>query len=390
MRKEEGCALGQQPSHVKTLAATETDTRKQNIASCRQVVTAVQGQRMTSGNTSTNSILSPKHTSVIGCWNVRTLYETGRLSQVIREMDQCGISILGISECKWTGSGRFIHNTGAVICWSGRNDGLHHGGVAIILRKSASRSLVEWRAISDRIICVRLKSNHGYLTVIQCYSPINDDNGEKKDEFYEALNGVTTSIPKHDVLIVMGDMNAKVGEDNTGLEYVMGQPGKGIRNNNGDRLVDFCMHNSLVIGGTVFKHKEIHTLTWTSPNGRVKNQIDHIMINRKWRTSLHDVKVRRGPDVNSDHYLVIGKIRLKLRRARMKSDRKVFDIRKLKNEDTKRSFCVELNNRFQALGDLGESIEEQWANIRDAYTDTSQAVLGYRNSKRKEWLSDKT
>ena len=150
------------------------------------------------------------------------------------------------------------------------------------------------------------------------------------------------------------------------------------------------MHKSLLIGGTVFKHKEIHTLTWTSPNGRVKNQIDHIMINRKWRTSLHDVKVRRGPDMNSDHYLVIGKIRLKLRRARVKSDRKVFDIRKLKNEDTKRSFCVELNNRFQALGDLGESTEEQWANIRDAYTDTSQAVLGYRNSKRKEWLSDKT
>ena len=193
---------------------------------------------MTSGNTSTNSILSPKHTSVIGCWNVRTLYEMGRLSKVISEINQCDISVLGISECRWTGSGRFIHNTGAVICWSGRNDGLHHG-VAIILRKSASRSLVEWRAISDRIICVHLKSNHGYLTVIQCYSPINDDYDEKKDEFYEALNGITTSIPKHDVLIVMGDMSTKVGEDNTGLEYVMGQQGKGIRNN-GDRLVDLC------------------------------------------------------------------------------------------------------------------------------------------------------
>ena len=154
---------------------------------------------------------------------------------------------LGISECRWTGSGRFIHNTGAMICWTGTNDGLHHGGVAIILSKSASRSLVEWRAISDRIICVRLKSNHGYLTVIQCYSPINDDNDEEKDEFYEALNGVTTTIPKHDVLIVVGDMNAKVEEDNTGLEYVMGQQGKGVRNNNGERLVDFCMHNSLVI-----------------------------------------------------------------------------------------------------------------------------------------------
>ena len=66
-------------------------------------------------------------------------------------------------------------------------------------------------------------------------------------------------------------------------------------------------------------YKEIHTLTTTSPNGRVKNQIDHIMIIRKWRTSLQDVKAGRGPDVNSDHYLVIAKIRMKLRRTRVKN-----------------------------------------------------------------------
>ena len=65
-------------------------------------------------------------------------------------------------------------------------------------------------------------------------------------------------------------------------------------------------------------------------------------------------------------------------------------MRTLKNEDTKLGFCVELNNRFQELGDLGESIEEQWANIKDAYTYTSQVDLRYRNSKRKKWLSDRT
>lgn len=104
------------------------------------------------------------------------------------------------------------------MCWSGRNDGLHHGGVAVILSKTTSKSLVERGPSAINTI---LKSNHSYLTVMQCYSPINDDKEEEKDEFCEKLNGITVSNPKHDTLIVMGDMNAKVCEDNIGMKYLM-------------------------------------------------------------------------------------------------------------------------------------------------------------------------
>jgi hypothetical protein len=64
---------------------------------------------------------------------------------------------------------------------------------------------------------------------------------------------------------------------------VMGKYGCGNINDNGERLVDLCGTNNLVIGGTIFPHREIHKLTWISPNGRDKNQIDHIIINGKWR-----------------------------------------------------------------------------------------------------------
>ena len=77
----------------------------------------------------------------------------------------------------------------------------------------------------------------------------------------------------------MGDMNAKVGDDNLGVERTMGRHGCGTINNNGERLVDFCADNSMVIGGTLFPHPTTHKLTWISPNGRDKNQIDHIAIN---------------------------------------------------------------------------------------------------------------
>ena len=74
----------------------------------------------------------------------------------------------------------------------------------------------------------------------------------------------------------MGDMNAKVGMDNTGREEVMGKHrARAEMNENGERWVDFCQANELVIGGTLFPHKECHKRTWRSPHGVIVNQIDN-------------------------------------------------------------------------------------------------------------------
>ena len=67
--------------------------------------------------------------------------------------------------------------------------------------------------------------------------------------------------------MVMGDLNAKVGADRRTLEHVMGNQGIGIRNDNEERIVDFCNTNSLVIGGTVFQHKPCQKSSWVSPTG---------------------------------------------------------------------------------------------------------------------------
>ena len=139
------------------------------------------------------------------------------------------------------------------------------------------------------------------MTIIQCYGPTNDSDDEAKDLFYEQLEAEVKSAPQHDMMIVMGDYNAKVGDDNRGNERAMGVHGCGTRNENGERLLDFCNSYNLVVGGTLFPHREIHKLTWYSPNDRDRNQIDHLLINAKWRRSLLNVRVKRGADVGSDH-----------------------------------------------------------------------------------------
>ena len=111
------------------------------------------------------------------------------------------------------------------------------------------------------------------------------------------------------MLVITGDMNAKVGEENTNYERVMGKHRLGVRNGNGEKLCDMCDMNELVITGTLFPQKKNHKATWISPDGWTRNQIDHVLINKRFRNLVEDTRVYRSADLGSDHYLVCTTIR---------------------------------------------------------------------------------
>ena len=84
-------------------------------------------------------VLNAKLKTKIGFWNVRTMYDTGKLTQVTSEMKRYNIDILGVSESRWTGSGRITTNTGETVLYSGRDDQQHREGVAIIVARGSHR-----------------------------------------------------------------------------------------------------------------------------------------------------------------------------------------------------------------------------------------------------------
>nr|KAG5699547.1 hypothetical protein BaRGS_033743 [Batillaria attramentaria] len=239
----------------------------------------------------------------------------------------------------------------------------------------------------------RFNSKGRKVTILQCYAPTNVADEEEKENFYEQLQAALDKAPRRDLKILMGDLNAKVGTDNTDRELIMGKHGTGTQNENGELFTEFCTTNDLVIGGTIFPHKTIHKTTWTSPDGRTVNQIDHITIGRKWRRSLLDVRAKRGADAASDHHLVIAAIKIKLKAYRDQADRPShkYNMHSLKESVKTNAFRCELRNRFSALDTLPEeTIEEHWHDLRETWTATCREVLGKKTRQHKEWLTSDT
>ena len=301
------------------------------------------------------------------------------------------LDILGISEMRWTDSGK-IESDGMTIYYSGGTK--HEKGVGIILTKEMAKSVIAWEPASERIIMVRIETRYTKVTLIQVYAPTNAAEDQEKDEFYELLQDVLDATPEHDMKIIMGDFNAQIGRDNTGWEETLGKEAIGVRNENGERLLSYCSSNKLKIGGSMFRHKNIHLGTWRSPNGSTVNQIDHICYQRRWASSVQDVRAHRGADVGSDHYLVVATLKVKLKSMANKKTYKILDIDKLRKEPIQKQFRIQLNNRFSALEQQENTeidVEEEWKIIKDTVISTAQEVIGFRRgSKKEQWISEGT
>jgi hypothetical protein len=165
-----------------------------------------------------------------------------------------------------------------------------------------------------------------------------------KGSFYEELEHVFNKFPKYNMKMLW-DFNAEVyGEDIFNLTV-----GKGglheISNDTGDREVNFATSKNLTVKCTMFPHYNIHKYTWTSPDRKLDNQTDHILIDRRRHSSVLDVQSFRAPDCDSDHYLVVANARERLTVIKQRSHRfhkERFNLKKLNEPEGKEKYCVEV------------------------------------------------
>ena len=119
----------------------------------------------------------------------------------------------------------------------------------------------------------------------------------------------------------MGDFNGKVG--NGREENIIGPYGLGTRNENGDRLVNFCRKHNLFVTNTWFQQKRTAQHTWISPGGRIKNQTDFVLVDNRFRNGVQNSKAMPGAHCETDHKPVIARLKIKLQSQEIEQDDKV-------------------------------------------------------------------
>ena len=252
----------------------------------------------------------------IATWNIRTLNFSGeedytlRLSPndkrplLIKEAKRFDLDIICLQETRIIGQGN-IEIDGYILIWSGQPD-KHFSGVAILIKKDLLRGYYEIKYVSDRIICISLSIHSQRMSIISAYAPTNEYEADKKLEFYDDLNKITSTIPRKQDLYIGADFNARVGRTKRGDDEwnsILGNFGRGKLNDNGLHLLEYCTQNNLRICTSFFKHR--YYGTWQNPRTKAWHQIDYILCRCNMSHLLTDCYVEPLAECWTDHQMVI-------------------------------------------------------------------------------------
>ena len=294
--------------------------------------------------------------------------------------------IIGISEVRWTGKGETSNGD---FIWSGEEK-LHMRDVGFLLGEQAKKALIGYNSISSRVISARFAAMPFNITVIHIYAPTSSSSDEDIESFYSDVEDALTQTDKKDIIIVTGDWNAKVGQDNTDWTSVMGKYGYGDRNERGERLLEFATLHNLFICNTRFEQKPNRKWTWASPDGVHKNMIDLILIQQRWKTSVINCRTFQSADISSDPSLVLCNIKLLLKKLSNRSQQNCkVDVSRLKDEKIKWSYSTVLERNIENIT-TPDDLEEHASQISKAIKNAAESTIPARKTSRKPWISEET
>ena len=272
---------------------------------------------------------------------------------------------------------------GCTVIFSG-NDDNRDNGVGFIVSKSTAKSILGYKPVNDRIAVIRLSAKPFNVSIIQVYAPTSSASDDIMEGFYGKLQETIDGINKKDVYFIVGDLNSKVRKCDFPTEH-FGKFGLGNCNDRGEVLVAFCEQNKLSVMNTFFDHHPRRLYTWVSPDGRTRNQIDYILAQTRWKSSFKNVKTLPGADCGSDHQLLVGQVRLKLKVITRDPIIPRYDV-------TKISSTVEVSNKFEELLAVEEPVqpEELWGEMKRIMTDATAEHVPRIQKKKKSWIRDET
>jgi exonuclease III len=308
-----------------------------------------------------------------------------RLEEVIDLMGRRRVDVLGMSETKRMGTGVEELRGGYKLYWSG-NGSEEKNGVGFVVREGM-REEVEF--VNERIIKLRISMKGNQVEIIQVYAPHTGHMQEDKEEFAEMLE---QHMGKENQ-IVMGDFNAQVGQDRRGFEEVLGADGWGERNLEGERLLELCVRNEMLVGNSWYKKKyDSHKITryaWGTNRGTV---IDYILLTKEVKKKATNIKVIPSESLDSDHRLLVMDMKgWQVKRQQIELERRI-KIWILKDDAKKQEYRKLIQEKIPK--DEPKEVEEEWRRLREGVMAAAEVVCGRTSGKRRwketPWWNDRT
>uniref|UniRef100_A0A8D8Z4U1 Craniofacial development protein 2 n=1 Tax=Cacopsylla melanoneura TaxID=428564 RepID=A0A8D8Z4U1_9HEMI len=322
-------------------------------------------------------------------WNVKTLAQAGKLHCALKEMDRMKISIMGVSEMRWPDAS-YCDIEEYRVYYSGSTNGKYVHGVGVIMHKSVANHVTNFVPVNERVLLIQINASPVNMNIIQVYAPTTEYSDEHIQEFYNHIDTLIKNLPKHEMLVVMGDFNAKIGKGREGVH--VGPHGLGERNERGETFNVFAAEHNLIVLNTFYKLPHRRLYTWTSPrdNGEdtiIRNQIDYILVNKRFRNSFTSVKTYPGADIKSDHNPLVGEYRTKWKKIQKKTIKK-HDMRKLKSRIERERISKILNEKCREIEVNMDDTEDKIQSLSKAVEDIKDKFLKTERKQHKSWMTE--
>lgn len=311
--------------------------------------------------------------------------------EILLEMKQHKVDICALSETKRKGKGT-MKLPGYVFIYSGVDLSKRaSGGVGILVAEKYEPSINNIHYIDERILVLSLNSESGNINIMSVYAPDSSRKKEETDAFYEKVEAELGRIPSTEKVIILGDLNARVG--NKVLPGIMNRFNEEHTNGNGEILIDFCARYSLRINNTFFPHKPQHKITWQNTRGQ-QSIIDFVISNRAIHPSqILDVRSITSANIGTDHNLVLCKLRMNIQRKRQeknKCTRNKFNIESLSNTSTKNLYQTRIDEKIETDGvQETDDVEICWRKIKNNIKTAATEAVGQRQIKTVERTQNK-
>jgi exonuclease III len=153
----------------------------------------------------------------IGTWNVLSLYRPGASNILKQEVEKVQMDLVALQEIRWLGNGT-LEKKNCVIFYS-RNPKRHVLGVGFYVNTRFLPNILRFEPVSDRLCSIRVCGKFRNYSIINVHAPTEDKDDEEKDKFYLELETIYSRCPKHDIKMVLGDFNAKIGKEGNNYPY---------------------------------------------------------------------------------------------------------------------------------------------------------------------------